>query len=312
MAGGGAGAGSPAAGWDPGPKARFSNPIRQGPQWRHACPPTLLDGQSFSFALVDPTAARYEAWEYAAWCGANSQDDVAGQAPRARALELRVRLPAVASMYQINNIRSRTTTLSLSLKPDVEQWRQKMFAAMLSIPLPGACDPGAVRAHWAARARTLCVLLPLQSAPTGPLHTTLPTRLFASPPRDATPEGLCALHRSPLGSTVTCAADGFHVGGIFAAPVPALVDADARTAAVTPSLPPSKPAAINAVFPQEAEGDDDFERRRVDDVAPKCRHLDSVSAPAYPQRLPRTRRGTRGGRSKTKWLLTQRPLCPPT
>ena len=312
--------------------------------------------------------ARYEAWEYAAWCGANAQDDVVGQAPRARALELRVRLPAVASMYQINNIRSRTTTLSLSLAPDVEQWRQKMFAARLSIPLPGACDPGAVRAHWAARARTLCVLLPLQSAPTGPLHTSiciprsiLPTRLFASPPRDATPEGLCALHRSPLGSTVTCAADGFHVGGIFAALVPALVDADARTAAVTPSLPPSKPAAINAVFPQEAEGDDDFERRHVDnvepkgrptqdertaavtpslppskpaainavfpqeaegdddferrrgdDVAPKCRHLDSVSAAACPQRLPRTRRGTRGGRSKTKWLLTQRPLCPPT
>ena len=101
-------------------------------------------------------------------------------------------------------------------------------------------------------------------------------------------------------------------GRLFAAPVPALVDADARTAAVTPSLPPSKPAAINAVFPQEAEGDDDFERRRGDDVAPKCRHLDSVSAAACPQRLPRTRRGTRGGRSKTKWLLTQRPLCPPT
>ena len=238
---------------------------------------------------------------------------MAGQAPRARALELRVRLPAVASMYQINNIRSRTTTLSLSLEPDVEQWRQKMFAAtMLSIPLPGACDPGAVRVHWAARARTLCVLLPLQSAPTGPLHTSiciprsiLPTRLFASPPRDATPEGLCALHRSPLGSTVTCAADGFHVGGIFAALVPALVDADARTAAVTPSLPPSKPAAINAVFPQEAEGDDDFERRRVDNVDRKCRHLDSVSAAACPQRLPRTRRGTRGGRSKTKWPLTK-------
>ena len=87
---------------------------------------------------------------------------------------------------------------------------------------------------------------------------------------------------------------------------------DERTAAVTPSLPPSKPAAINAVFPQEAEGDDDFERRRVDDVARQCRHLDGVSAAACPQRLPRTRRGTRGGRSKTKWLLTQRPLCPPT
>ena len=87
---------------------------------------------------------------------------------------------------------------------------------------------------------------------------------------------------------------------------------DERTAAVTPSLPPSKPAAINAVFSEEADGDDDFERRHVDDVEPKCRHLDSVSAAVCPQRLPRTRRGTRGGRSKTKLPLTKLPLCPPT
>ena len=31
---------------------------------------------------------------------------------------------------------------------------------------------------------------------------------------------------------------------------------DARTTAVAASLPPSKPAAINAVFPQEADGDE--------------------------------------------------------
>ena len=36
--------------------------------------------------------------------------------------------------------------------------------------------------------------------------------------------------------------------------------------------------------------------------------MDSVSAAV----CPRTRRGTRGGRSKTKWLLTKWPLCPPT
>ena len=324
MAGGGAGAGSPAAGWDPGlyfsDRARYERELKaryeRDLKALYACRPRLLDGHSCSFALVDPTAARYAAWATEREGGWETVREGAlcartGQAPSARALELRVHLPAVASMLQIN-IRAATTTLSLSLEPDDEQRRQKMFDAKLPIPLPGACDPGAVRAHWAARARTLCVLLPLQSAPTGPLHTTLPPRLFASPPRDATPEGLCALHRSPLGSTVTCAADGFHVGGIFAAPVPALVDADARAAAVTPSLPPSKPAAINAVFSQEADGDDDFERRRVDDVATKCRRLDSVSAAACPPRLPRTRRGTRGGRSTTKGLLTQRPLCPLT
>jgi len=87
---------------------------------------------------------------------------------------------------------------------------------------------------------------------------------------------------------------------------------DARTAAVTPSLPPSKPAAIDAVCPQEAEGDDVLERRPVDDVEPKCRRVGNVSAAVCPQRPPRTRRGTRGGRSKTKWPLTKLTLCPPT
>ena len=164
-------------------------------------------------------------------CGEGALCAIAGQAPSARVLELRVHLPAVASMLQIN-IHAATTTLALCWDPDDEGWRRKQLAAKLPIPLPGACDPGAVREHCAARARTLCALLSLQSAPTGPLHTTLPTRLFASPPRDATPEGLCALHRSLLGRTVTCAADGFHVGGIFAAPVPALADAHVHMVAL--------------------------------------------------------------------------------
>ena len=123
-------------------------------------------------------------------CGEGALCAIAGQAPSARVLELRVHLPAVASMLQIN-IHAATTTLALCSDPDGEGWRRKQLAAKLPIPLPGACDPGAVREHCAARARTLCALLSLQSAPTGPLHTTLPTRLFASPPRDATPEGLC-------------------------------------------------------------------------------------------------------------------------
>jgi len=60
------------------------------------------------------------------------------------------------------------------------------------------------------------------------------------------------------------------------------VDADARKAAVTLSLPPFKPAAVNAVLPQEAEGDDVLEHRHVDNVEPKRRHIDSVPAAACP------------------------------
>ena len=63
---------------------------------------------------------------------------------------------------------------------------------------------------------------------------------------------------------------------------------------------------------REAEGDDVLERRPVDDVEPKCRRVGNVSAAVCPQRPPRTRRGTRGGRSKTKWPLTKLTLCPPT
>ena len=154
-------------------------------------------------------------------CGEGALCAIAGQAPSARVLELRVHLPAVASMLQIN-IHAATTTLALCSDPDDEGWRRKQLAAKLPIPLPGACDPGAVREHCAARARTLCALLPLQSAPTGPLHTTLPTRLFASPPRDATPEGLCALHRSLLGRTVTCVINVFNVFNVSYAQRPVL------------------------------------------------------------------------------------------
>ena len=108
--------------------------------------------------------------------------------------------------------------------------------------------------------------------------------------------------------------DPTAVGSILAIKILTLAKpgCGADTAAVTPSLPPSKPAAINAVFPQESEGDDVLERRPVDDVEPKCRRVGNVSAAVCPQRPPRTRRGTRGGRSKTKWPLTKLTLCPPT
>ena len=97
-----------------------------------------LDGHSFSLALVDPTAARYAAWETVRGEGFDDEGalcDVAGQAPSAQALELRVQLPAVASMYQIR-IHPQTTTLSLTLDPDDEGWRRKQLAAKFPIPLP--------------------------------------------------------------------------------------------------------------------------------------------------------------------------------
>ena len=119
----------------------------------YACRPKLLDGYSFSFALVDPTAARYAAWETVRGEGFDDEGalcDVAGQAPSAQALELRVQLPAVASMYQIR-IHPQTTTLSLTRAGTGRRKASRMNAVRRA----SDCTPqgGAVESAEALRRR---------------------------------------------------------------------------------------------------------------------------------------------------------------
>jgi len=207
-----------------------------------ACRARLLDGYSCSFLPVDPTAARYAAWatvREGALCA------VAGQAPSARALELRVHLPAVESMYQIR-INTRTTTLSLTLDPDDEGWWRKQLAAKLPIPLSGACDPGrCARALGGPRTHTMRAAAAAIGTQGAAAHLTAYS-LVCFPATRCDAGGPLRSPPLPLGEYSHLRGGRRSCGRLFAAPVPALVDADARTAAVTPSgLTPSKPAVIS-------------------------------------------------------------------
>ena len=239
MAAGGAPvAGSP--GWDPPPPTPI-DPRRASPY--HPIQAYLQRRESsFSFALVRLDAQGSPGSRaYTSMCGVDNLYDDDGAATCPLALLLRGILPGVTSMRQIT---IHAEALNICLVITASEASALAPAEMIRLELPATCDPAAVRAKWTKNTRQLSLLLPLMpiqdsravrrlqtvnSALTAQLATTspestpsggtrsqptlMPTRLFAGPPCDATTEGLRALHRSPSGSTVTCAADGNQAGG---------------------------------------------------------------------------------------------------